>query len=852
MFTHPNMDLLARDGTDPSVVRSRAQAPLPLRLPELPSDWRSHQAPQSRSHLIGVGHELFTLRAVPMVGRDIEQDFLWSQLRHVHQDGSPRLVVLRGRAGVGKSALARWLVERSHELGASKPLLIHHDPNRGPSHGPIAAFRRDLGLGDLTYSGRVDAVSRYLRRRGADDAADARALGALLSHAGDVPAGDEVLDARERFALLQRLFALLRLPAPRPGLVRRHPMGRAEPRAGRTTPRKGRPALPHRPHRPRGGPRRGARRPPALGPARAPRPRPGRALGSLVHRAHGRALARPVPLGPPPGPPAAERVEGNPLFAVQLLGDWIQRGLLVSGADGYTLSPGVAPTLPDDLHDVWNARLGRLFVDAWEQGRPALELAAALGTAVHDREWRQAAKLGNITIPSGLVARLVRERLADADHRGWSFAHTMLERAWCAAPWSPVDGHRTTCTPRPCSQSEPTPRAAPVGADTSPTPDSTPKPSAPSSTRRGTTYTAKRPAPRRASSTKRASAWNRCPPRPSIADTEPGACSRPECRRTARTSTAPYSSRRPPNVPQRSMAGPSSQRRHWQSKVTSPAYGGILPSAWRFFHEALDKYELLKHDAGVADTLRSLSNVATHQGDASRAEAYLDRARLRYEAQGDQIGAALCLAGLGDIARMRRRFDDATEAFRGSLTVLRAEGHRSGVALGLHGLAEVHRLTGRLAEAEQGYQEVIRLDKALGRDASISALNLALCKLERREYLGAIETLDALEQAWSAQMRPGYLAIVHVTALPCHAALGRWEDWDRHMAEAQRLLHASAFVELDMARTAESAARLADGADQRRRARVAWKLAREQWQALGFDERVAQIDARLSEDGAGA
>ena len=49
----------------------------------------------------------------------------------------------------------------------------------------------------------------------------------------------------------------------------------------------------------------------------------------------------------------ARRVEGNPLFAVQLVGDWVQRGMLQLTPRGFALRPGERAEIPDELGAVW-------------------------------------------------------------------------------------------------------------------------------------------------------------------------------------------------------------------------------------------------------------------------------------------------------------------------------------------------------------------------------------------------------------------------------------------------------------------------------------------------------------------
>jgi predicted ATPase len=79
----------------------------------------------------------------------------------------------------------------------------------------------------------------------------------------------------------------------------------------------------------------------------------------------------------------ARRTSGNPLFAIQLVGDWVERGDLVGGAHGFELRDGASLDLPDDIHDLWSGRLARLFDSlpavARDDVETALELAALLG-----------------------------------------------------------------------------------------------------------------------------------------------------------------------------------------------------------------------------------------------------------------------------------------------------------------------------------------------------------------------------------------------------------------------------------------------------------------------------------------
>jgi eukaryotic-like serine/threonine-protein kinase len=124
------------------------------------------------------------------------------------------------------------------------------------------------------------------------------------------------------------------------------------------------------------------------------------------------------------------RVDGNPLFAVQLVGDWVSRGVLVPSADGFRLAAGTDVSIPDDLYAVWTARLDR-FLD----GRPAndavaLEMAAILGQDVEGALWTRVTALAQVSTAPDLFERALAERLIRPLDGGarpdWSFVHGML------------------------------------------------------------------------------------------------------------------------------------------------------------------------------------------------------------------------------------------------------------------------------------------------------------------------------------------------------------------------------------------------------------------------------------------
>ena len=145
------------------------------------------------------------------------------------------------------------------------------------------------------------------------------------------------------------------------------------------------------------------------------------------------------------------RAGGNPLFSVQLVGDWISRGLLTHGPTGFALPPDASLELPDDMHALWQERLARLLAQhfapaAAEAARQALELAAALGLEVDPQAWSRGCAIAGLRPPSGLVDLLIAQRLAVATGGGWAFVHGMLRESLedlAAAAGRRAQHHRT-------------------------------------------------------------------------------------------------------------------------------------------------------------------------------------------------------------------------------------------------------------------------------------------------------------------------------------------------------------------------------------------------------------------------
>ncbi|HEY8378693.1 MAG TPA: AAA family ATPase, partial [Nannocystis sp.] len=443
-------EVSGREGAE--VVGSRAAASL------FPPSWRlPHDAAGFRP-LLGAGLGLVRVRELPLVGREDERDRLWEALGRVHAEGRPRLVLVRGPSGVGKSRLVEWTAARAHELGAAEVLRAAHGPFGGPAEGlsrMLAAHLRCVGLpGDEVFARCLAAIDPS-GRGGGQARLEAAALTDLLCP-GDVGAGRprvRLQDARERHHVLAA--QLSRIAAACPLFV------------WIDDAQWGAPALEFVRH--------------CLQPGRGPRAlfvatirddllaeRPVEA--ALVAALAELPICETLSIAPLPEDQHRELIEellgierglvdaivartaGNPLFTVELVGDWIARGLLRPGRGGFTLRAEAAVDLPDDLHALWRRRIEGLLERRFAEptraaARAALELAAAIGQEIDAAAWARACALAGIEAPAELGLVLVRERLAVATATGFAFVHGMLRESLerMAAEAGRAAGHHRVC-----------------------------------------------------------------------------------------------------------------------------------------------------------------------------------------------------------------------------------------------------------------------------------------------------------------------------------------------------------------------------------------------------------------------
>ena len=383
--------------------------------------------------IVGAGLGLYGFRSIPLIDRSGQRESLWAQLKAARR--GVRLVTLRGPAGTGKSRLAEWIGRAAHEQGMAGTLLrARHGADVGTADGLGRMIRQELralGLED-DEAGLRDRAVDWLAGRGEVPTYEVEALVGLASEG--VHGTVRFRSPRERYAAVTRIVerlcergrVLVWLDDVHHGIDTlgwlRHLLERA-------------PDLPVLVV---------STIIPDQGSVRANR------LLEGIHAEFGdRAEVCEVPplddsdrielvqslLGMESGLAAdvARLTHGNPLFAVQLVGDWVHRELLEPTPEGFRFREDIDAELPEDLQRVWSTRLNNFLGLRPEDDRRALELAAVLGHEVLPNEWDAACERAWAIPTPGLVEELVRMRLARTGERGpgegWQFVHGMLRDA---------------------------------------------------------------------------------------------------------------------------------------------------------------------------------------------------------------------------------------------------------------------------------------------------------------------------------------------------------------------------------------------------------------------------------------
>ncbi len=818
-------------------------------VPPLPAAWRTPAVEPARRWMRGVGLGLFGVRDIPLVDRDAERDRVWRALRTVHRTGRTQVVVLRGAAGTGKSRLARWVSERAHEVGGAVVLRASHSPVHGPRDGLGAMVGRHLRCGGLDHAATRSRLRLALHGlRPPDGELDALAQLVTPAHGDDRAV--EVARPEEWYATLHRL--LLRFCRERPVLLWLDDVQWGLDALGfvlhllerdTVTPAPILVVLTVREEALRGGDPEAEWLEQIAGDGRTDVV----AVDPLLPRDRPTLVRQLLGLEGPVAAQVEERTAGNPLFAVQLVGDWVRRGMLVAGDRGFRLRDGAAVELPDDLHGAWIGILGRFVADRPRDDALALEIAATLGQDPVAAELAEACRIASVTPSADLAGALVDARLARWEGRGgdWSFANGMLRESLergareagrgaahnraCAAMLADVEGagerrglhllrageHEAALDPLLAAAKARSAAGESISAgrllkafDKSAALGGLP----PEDERwgrgwllGGTLARSRGDVERatelnhRAEAAARRHGWDGLLPAillergNQLMDRFETAAALAQYREAGRLFGAAKDRK--------------GQAECWMLTGFSHAYAGRLEDATTCFGESLAAFQEVGDVRGEGFSREGLSSVAATSGDAAASREHARAGLAIARRDGLRALEGRCLILLGDAARLDEEFDLAERHYRDALALFEAIGS------GLAGITEAH---------------------------------VGWVLVERGILVQARRVLEPCLARMEEEGRRHFVATCELGLLTCEAADGRWGVWDRRIRRAEEVLGEIDFVDVTCPRLARCAARRAADAGREDEARAAWALALAGWQRLGWAAEIAEAEEALA------
>ncbi|MCB9672089.1 MAG: protein kinase [Alphaproteobacteria bacterium] len=413
-----------------------------LRQPQ-PRSWRRPIPTRPSPALHGAGLGLWGIRTVPLVGREAERDVLWNALREARRRGVPRVDIVRGPTGTGKTRVVEWIGQRADEVGCAIVLDGVCNKNGPMGQGLRDMFSRALRTAHLADEDLADHVQEVLESVGLADHDGLRDAACALVSPDATFAGVRLEDT-ERF---ETAWVLLRRMAQERPLYLWLDNAHYDPDAlafarwfaSRATPDEPMPAVLTLVVRDED---------------LAESPEAAEEVASLIgmpetlvielenlKKSHRSTLVRGLlGLQPVLAAQVEQRTGGNPLFTIQLVTDWVTSNMVVVGPDGFTLRDPEQATLPRSLDEVWRERMARM-VDGLPGADRLLEIAAVLGERVDLIEWSQvsddpegkAASQGHMYFkPESararhvLQTRLLDAQLAEETDDGWRFVHGMF------------------------------------------------------------------------------------------------------------------------------------------------------------------------------------------------------------------------------------------------------------------------------------------------------------------------------------------------------------------------------------------------------------------------------------------
>lgn len=832
--------------------------------PPLPERWRPEDCDPVPAPLVGAGLGLFGLREPPFVNRDDECRRIWEALRQVVETDAAQLVLLSGQAGTGKSRIAEWLSTRAHEVGAVTVLRATHTRSSSSTDGLRAAFRQIFRTVKMSRG----ELCEHLRKKLASltesdlDAArqDARAMTEFLHPADDD--ADDIEGPRYRFssAAHRHSFAarILRLlAARRPLLVWFDDLQwgpdalgllehLAESSSGlaamlvvatirsdlvedRSELRERLQAIEER---------RWCQR---------------LSVEALDKKHQRELLEKLLPLEQELADGLAERTEGHPLFAMQLLGHWIEAGDITGGPQGFRIPDSRTVELPEDIHTLWMKRIhrlaGRYSGEAQAAVVEALEMAACLGRQVDDSEWRALLSEAGLGVPAELAERLAARGLARRTDNGWSFAHGLLvesleRHARDHGRWR--THHRLSARFLSGRQGDLQVTAARIAHHFLEAGDDE------------EALEPLRQALRDCWIVFDIDQWQH------FYDEYRDALQRLEVGDDDRRVVAVELERvklyqrrgrfqETDEILERCLA--TCRRQKWDvllartlsRRAHDKRLTTEMEAAEDYARRALARFRELDHPRGVGDALKELGCILKWKGETASARDYLTQAEAQFDSVRESRDHALVLFYLAAAEHDLKEYRTAVDHLERARSIFETLGDLFAVAACFNDLGNCHMSQDNLESAARYFEKAIDLHEQLGATRSISPhFNLGVVEMMRDDFSRAHPYLKEAVRRAETEDRPGRIALARSGMVACTAGLGRFDRFDDYIDGVEEQLARTSMASNSIPHVLEIAAEQALAAEQVDRAHRALELAVDRWRQFGDEEAVERVEQRLA------
>ena len=787
------------------------------------ADWRS-QSVDELSHelrtLAGTGLGLVGIRAVPMIGREEERDVLWTALANVMKQSRPEAVLLEGPAGCGKSRLASWLSERAdEELGAIR-LKAEYGPLPGAEDGILPSLTRHwLGSDPLhdnlsaeeRYTYILDQLATMCRHSRSDSGMRPVVLWLdNLQWALDgIAFVQHVISRRDEIGL--PLFILM--TARREGLAKERVVKSL---VSTLLEQPGCSSL-------------------------GVEGLPPKYRGVLIRELLGleASLAAEV----------ERRTGGIPHFAFQLVGDWVDRGLLVRGKSGFRLREGADVELPDDIYEVWMGRIQRTLNNLPTVDSIALEMAALLGHRVQTAEWKETCYKAlcppsPLFLPTFQNAGLI-EVLPDGS--SWSFSNAMV--AECLVRLSKEAGrwkyHNQICSEILAHST------GPLNAE-----------------RRGMHLLAAEewelalePLLEASVSRRDLSDYHIASQLLDARDEAMDRLQLPEIdpRRVhswvdrARLARVEQKLELADQWVQRAERG--ARLGGWldleRRAMRESAYNALTRGEYARATELMEKNLEAAISAEDHDIIGAchlgLINARMSRGNVDGAIEHAREALKVYEASDSVSGQGHAYRGLGWAYLTQGRLNEAREKLLVAQDFFGRAGVKYGLAEVRNDLGEVYRLQGGYGVAESLYRSAIELYRTIGAAQILTPrVNLAFAFLEQERTDECASLLEECLEAARAQGRRSFEASAHLGLSLCAAKEGEWDKCMAHIVWGRLTLEDSGLMSIENGRMMEQAGVLAKAADEKSLAKECLEGALWHWKELGDQRAIARVEGLLA------